>query len=91
MAQAILHNQKTIIANPTIVRDDDRRRAILGGFTPTGSLEPSASDVGVIMQLKTAEGVIRIALLDHIVFNGSGYSAFWKRGVNSRLQPLPIP
>jgi len=55
----------------------DRASAIIVAHNrPTGSLEPSASDVGVIMQLKTAEGVIGIALLDHIVFNGSGCFSF---------------
>ena len=32
------------------------------------------------MQLKTAEGVIGIALLDHIVFNGSAYFSFLEAG-----------
>ena len=47
---------------------------------PTGSLEPSATDVEVTGQLKSAGSVVGIALLDHIIFNRSEYFSFLESG-----------
>ena len=47
---------------------------------PAGSLEPSASDVEVTTQLKAAGIVMGIALLDHIIFNRTGYFSFLEAG-----------
>ena len=47
---------------------------------PTGSLDPSPSDVEVTKQLKAAGDVMGITLLDHIIFNRSGYFSFLESG-----------
>lgn len=47
---------------------------------PTGSLEPSAADIEITAQLKAAGVVIGISLLDHIIFNRSGYFSFLESG-----------
>jgi len=59
----------------------DRASAIIVAHNhPSGSLEPSASDVEVTGQLKAAGSVVGIALLDHIIFNRSGYFSFLEAG-----------
>lgn len=59
----------------------DRASAIIVAHNhPAGSLEPSASDVEVTKQLKAAGVVMGIALLDHIIFNRSGYFSFLEAG-----------
>jgi DNA repair protein RadC len=59
----------------------DRASAIIVAHNhPAGSLEPSASDVAVTTQLKAAGVVMGIALLDHIIFNRSGYFSFLEAG-----------
>ena len=59
----------------------DRASAIIVAHNhPAGSLEPSAFDVEVTKQLKAAGAVMGIALLDHIIFNRSGYFSFLERG-----------
>jgi DNA repair protein RadC len=47
---------------------------------PAGSLEPSPADVEATKQLKAAGTVMGIALLDHIIFNRSGYFSFLETG-----------
>lgn len=47
---------------------------------PAGSLEPSAWDVEVTKQLKAAGEVVGVALLDHIIFNRTGYYSFLESG-----------
>jgi DNA repair protein RadC len=47
---------------------------------PTGGLEPSPSDVEITKQLKAAGTVIGITLLDHIIFNRTGYFSFIEAG-----------
>ncbi len=59
----------------------DRASAIIVAHNhPAGSLEPSAFDVEVTKQLKAAGLVMGIALLDHIIFNRSGYFSFLEAG-----------
>jgi len=59
----------------------DRASAIIVAHNhPTGDLEPSASDVDVTNQLKAAGSVVGITLLDHIIFNRSGYFSFLESG-----------
>jgi DNA repair protein RadC len=59
----------------------DRASAIIVAHNhPTGSLEPSATDVEVTGQLKAAGSVVGIALLDHIIFNRSEYFSFLESG-----------
>ena len=60
----------------------DRASAIIVAHNhPTGSLEPSAIDVEVTGQLKSAGSVVGIALLDHIIFNQKGYYSFLEKGL----------
>jgi DNA repair protein RadC len=47
---------------------------------PAGSLEPSAWDVEITKQLKGAGEVVGVALLDHIIFNRTGYYSFLESG-----------
>jgi DNA repair protein RadC len=60
----------------------DRASAIIVAHNhPTGRLEPSATDVEVTGQLKSAGSVVGIALLDHIIFNQKGYYSFLENGL----------
>lgn len=47
---------------------------------PAGSLEPSAADSEVTRQLKGAGEFVGIELLDHIIFNRTGYFSFLEEG-----------
>jgi len=59
----------------------DRASAIIVAHNhPSGDLEPSASDVDVTNQLKAAGSVVGITVLDHIIFNRSGYFSFLEAG-----------
>lgn len=59
----------------------DRAAAIIVAHNhPTGGLEPSAADVEITNQLKAAGSVVGITLLDHIIFNRSGYHSFLESG-----------
>lgn len=59
----------------------DRASAIVVAHNhPAGGLEPSAADIEVTKQLKAAGAVMGIALLDHIIFNRTGYFSFLEAG-----------
>jgi DNA repair protein RadC len=59
----------------------DRASAIIVAHNhPSGGLEPSLSDVEVTGQLKAAGSVVGISLLDHIIFNRTGYYSFLETG-----------
>jgi DNA repair protein RadC len=47
---------------------------------PASSLEPSVWDVEITKQLKAAGEVVGVALLDHIIFNRTGYYSFLESG-----------
>ena len=47
---------------------------------PSGGLEPSSGDINVTAQLKAAGEIIGIELLDHIIFNRTGYLSFLDSG-----------
>jgi DNA repair protein RadC len=47
---------------------------------PAGSLQPSTQDIDSTRQLKEAGRVIGIELLDHIIFNRTGYFSFLESG-----------
>lgn len=47
---------------------------------PSGSLAPSPSDTAITAQLKAAGEIVGIELLDHIIFNRSGYWSFLEKG-----------
>jgi DNA repair protein RadC len=60
----------------------DRASAIIVAHNhPSGGLEPSASDIEVTTQLKTAGAIVGIELLDHIIFNRNGYFSFLEAGM----------
>jgi DNA repair protein RadC len=47
---------------------------------PSGSLEPSPSDIEATKQIKQAGEIVGIELLDHIIFNRKGYFSFLEEG-----------
>ncbi len=54
---------------------------ILAHNHPEGGLQPSAADLAATRQLWTAGVVLGIELLDHIIFNRSGYFDFLEAGI----------
>lgn len=59
----------------------DRASAVIVAHNhPAGSLEPSLSDIEATKQIKAAGDVLGITLLDHIIFNRSGYFSFLEAG-----------
>ena len=59
----------------------DRASAIIVAHNhPSGGLEPSPNDIDITMQLKSAGVIVGIDLLDHIIFNRSGYFSFLEEG-----------
>ena len=59
----------------------DRASAIIVAHNhPAGSLEPSPADIEATKQIKAAGAVVGIALLDHIIFNRTGYFSFLEAG-----------
>ncbi len=47
---------------------------------PSGTLEPSLADIEATRQLQAAGQVLGIPLLDHIIFNRTGYISFLEEG-----------
>ncbi len=59
----------------------DRASAIIVAHNhPSGELGPSPSDIAITAQLKAAGEIVGIELLDHIIFNRSGYFSFLEAG-----------
>ena len=59
----------------------DRASAIIVAHNhPSGGLEPSGSDIEITAQLKAAGAIVGIELLDHIIFNRTGYFSFLEAG-----------
>ena len=59
----------------------DRASAIIVAHNhPSGGLEPSLSDINITAQLKAAGAIVGIELLDHIIFNRTGYFSFLEAG-----------
>ena len=59
----------------------DRASAVIVAHNhPSGGLEPSPSDTNITAQLKAAGAIVGIDLLDHIIFNRSGYFSFLEAG-----------
>ena len=55
----------------------DRASAVIVAHNhPSGGLEPSHSDIEITTQLKAAGAIVGIDVLDHIIFNRSGYYSF---------------
>src|SRR5436190_23798724 len=59
----------------------DRASAIIAAHNhPSGSLDPSPSDLEITSQLKAAGAIVGIDLLDHIIFNRTEYFSFLEEG-----------
>ena len=59
----------------------DRASAVIVAHNhPAGDLEPSPSDISITAQLKAAGSIVGIELLDHIIFNRTGYFSFLEDG-----------
>lgn len=59
----------------------DRASAIIVAHNhPSGGLDPSPSDIAATAQLKAAGEIVGIELLDHIIFNRTGYFSFLEAG-----------
>ncbi len=59
----------------------DRASAVIVAHNhPSGGLEPSPSDIAITAQLKAAGTIVGIELLDHIIFNRTGYFSFLEEG-----------
>jgi len=59
----------------------DRASAVIVAHNhPSGSLEPSPSDINITAQLKSAGAIVGIELLDHIIFNRTKYFSFLEDG-----------
>lgn len=59
----------------------DRASAIIVAHNhPSGGLDPSGSDIEITAQLKAAGEIVGIELLDHIIFNRTGYFSFLEAG-----------
>ena len=60
----------------------DRAAAIIVAHNhPSGGVEPSQSDINITGQLKAAGEILGIELLDHIIFNRTGYFSFLEAGL----------
>lgn len=53
---------------------------ILAHNHPEGGLDPSPADADVTRQIKQAGEILGIPLLDHIIFNPTGYFSFLEEG-----------
>ncbi len=59
----------------------DRASAVIVAHNhPSGDLAPSPSDINITTQLKAAGSIVGIELLDHIIFNRTGYFSFLEDG-----------
>jgi DNA repair protein RadC len=63
------------------VMSDRASGIIVAHNHPEGSLEPSQADIQVTQQLKQAGEALGIQLLDHIIFNRTGYFSFQEEGL----------
>mgnify|MGYP001618987587 FL=1 len=59
----------------------DRASAVIVAHNhPSGGLDPSPGDIEITTQLKAAGAIVGIDMLDHIIFNRSGYFSFLESG-----------
>ena len=60
----------------------DRAAAVIVAHNhPSGGVEPSQGDIQITAQLKASGEVVGIELLDHIIFNRTGYFSFLEKGI----------
>ena len=59
----------------------DRAAAVIVAHNhPSGGVEPSQNDINITAQLKAAGEIVGIELLDHLIFNRTGYFSFLEDG-----------
>lgn len=74
--RALVHPRE-VFADPIT----DRACAVIVAHNhPSGNLSPSADDLSITKQLKTAGETLGISLLDHIIFNQENYYSFAEKG-----------
>lgn len=54
---------------------------VLAHNHPTGPLEPSEADIETTRRLRQAGDLMGIAVLDHLIFNRTGYFSFLEAGI----------
>ena len=54
---------------------------IVGHNHPSGDVQPSTEDVDVTRKLKQAGDLLRVPLLDHVLFSQTDYVSFHERGI----------
>jgi DNA repair protein RadC len=54
---------------------------IVGHNYPSGDLQPSPEDVTVTRKLKEAGELLRVPVLDHVLFSDTDYVSFHERGI----------
>ncbi len=60
----------------------DRASAVIVAHNhPSGGVKPSRGDIDITAQLKAAGEIVGIELLDHIIFNRTGYFSFLENGI----------
>lgn len=61
----------------------DRASAVMLAHNhPTGPLQPSAADIETTRRLRQAGELMGISVLDHLIFNRTGYCSFLEEGVS---------
>jgi DNA repair protein RadC len=74
--RALVHPRE-VYADPIT----DRAAAVIVAHNhPSGNLTPSQDDLAVTRQLKEAGQTLGIQLLDHLIFNHSGYCSLLEKG-----------
>ncbi|MFH1039547.1 MAG: DNA repair protein RadC [PVC group bacterium] len=69
---------REVFADPLM---DRACAVILAHNHPTGALEPSEADVETTRRLREAGELMGITVLDHLIFNRSGYFSFLEKGI----------
>jgi DNA repair protein RadC len=69
----------TILNWDALNEDEKIELSMVSSEFPCG-LEPSAMDEEITRQLKAAGTVLDITMLDHIIFNRTGYYSFLENG-----------
>ena len=54
---------------------------VVGHNHPSGELQPSSEDMAVTRQLEKAGELLRIPLLDHVLFSDTNYVSFHEQGI----------
>ena len=66
---------RAVLANSTVAS------IILGHNHPSGNLNPSRADIEITKKIKEAGKYLDIAVLDHLIIAGNGYTSFADEGL----------